>query len=87
MLDTLMRNCGYGEKFSCMCNGGYTCHYPDNVGEYENCENKCGACHAFQCPLAYQKDPEKDDKEGNWGDETIMILNEDLEKVHNSELK
>lgn len=78
MLDTLMRNCGFGEKFDCMCNNGYTCHHKDNAGEYENCENKCRGCFAFQCPLAYQKDPEGDDKNARWGDETVMVLNEDL---------
>jgi len=80
-LDTLMRNCGYGEKFDCMCNNGYTCHHPDNAGEYDTCKNKCGGCFAFQCPLAYQKNPEEDDKNCAWGDDTIMVLNSDLDAI------
>lgn len=83
MLDTLMYNCGYHQVFDdCNCNNGFICLHPENSeGDNYDCENGCKGCFAFACPLAYQKDPEKDEKECNWGDDTIMIMERDIIKT------
>jgi hypothetical protein len=80
MLNTLMNNCAFHKVFTdCNCNNGYNCLHPKNKeGNTYNCKNGCKGCFGFACPIAYQKNSEKDDKECNWGDETVMILNETI---------
>ncbi len=83
MLDTLMNNCGHHKHFDdCNCNNGYGCLHPKNE-EDRDCPSKhgCKGCFGYACPLAYQKNPEKDDKETRWGDETLMVLTKDIYEI------
>lgn len=78
-LDNLMSNCGHHKVFDdCNCNNGYGCLHPENAAQDYDCKNGCGGCHGYACPLAYQEDPEKDDRECNWGSDTIMVITEDI---------
>lgn len=79
-LNTLMQNCGYHKVFDdCCCNNGYGCLHPKNTeGDTYNCKNGCKGCFGFACPIAYQKNPEEDDKNQRYGDETVMVLTEDV---------
>ncbi len=79
MLDTLMSNCGH--HTDCDCHNGFNCRHPKLIGDgsyTDDCEKGCDGCFAFNCPLAYQKNSEEDDKNARWGDETVMVLHEDL---------
>ena len=77
-LDTLMLNCGYHGCFDdCNCNNGYGCLHPGNSEDY-NCPNGCKGCFAWSCPIAYQKDPDKDEENCAWGSDTIMVITQDI---------